>query len=97
MLSRNEELRRRVESLPSELQQWRQQSERVLDLNAHFSKLQALGILMDAFVQHQRELLNALQPQGDQEVFRGQAYHLIQEIIKMQNVWDFFRSECSPG
>jgi hypothetical protein len=90
---RREELARRVEGLPTEVDGWRQRSEQQLDMNAHFSQIQALEILVAALVARQRELLVQLDPQGDPEGFRTVALDLVREIIRSQKVWDFFRDK----
>jgi hypothetical protein len=93
LVLRREELARRVEALPAELTEWRKRSVDELDMNAHFSQIQALEILVGALVVKQRALLDGLDPEGEPEEFRVAALELVQEIIKTQRVWDFFRDK----
>jgi hypothetical protein len=93
MLNRREELHRRVEALPREVKDWQDRCQAVLDLNAHYSQLQAIDILMAGYVAKQRDLLKDLKTDGDLEVFRTKAFELVEAIIKAQEVWDFFREK----
>ncbi len=90
---RREELRRRVEALPNEVAAWQQLTQTDLDSNAHFSQLQAIGVLMGLFAEQQGVLLGGLDPAGDQTVFQTNAHGLVNSIIKAQGVWDFFRDK----
>jgi hypothetical protein len=90
---RREELRRRVEALPEEVATWQQRTQNDLDSNAHFSQLQAIGIVMDVFAERQGELLGALDPTGDPKAFQDAALELVGSIIRAQGVWDFFRDK----
>lgn len=90
---RKEEFRRRVESLPSEIQTWKTRTTAELDRNAHFSQINAIEILMNAFVDRQRSLLNQLNANGDAAAFKQTGFELVKEIIKSQKVWDFFRDK----
>jgi hypothetical protein len=90
---RREELRRRVEALPDEVAQWKQRTQNDLDSNLHFSQLQAIGILVETFVQQQSELLNQLDPAGDSAAFHDSALKLLQSIRGSQHAWDFFRDK----
>jgi hypothetical protein len=93
VILRREELARRVDSLPAEVSGWTDRSKQDLDMNAHFSQLEALGVFMGALVDRQRVLLDALDPNGAADEFRVTALNLVQEIIKGQRVWDFFRDK----
>ncbi len=93
LVSRREELRRRVDQLPKEVDDWKARSAQELDFNAHYSQVEAIGVLMEAHVERLRALLKQLDAQGDPEAFRATAFALIQEIIKSQRVWDFFRDK----
>jgi len=93
LVLRREELARRVEALPDELAGWRKRSRDELDMNAHFSQIQALEILIGALVAKQRRLLDDLDSEGEPEGFRVTAFELVQEIIKTQGIWDFFRGK----
>ena len=90
---RREELARRVDALPAEVQGWSDRARNELDMNAHFSQLEALSVFVGALVDRQRALLQNLQPDGGGEPFRATAFDLVREIIKTQRVWDFFRDK----
>ena len=91
---RRDEFARRVEALPKEVSSWKERTTAELDdMNAHFSQLEALEVLMNALVERQRTLLETLNPNGDVEQFRVGALSLVQEVIKSQRVWDFFRDK----
>lgn len=91
LLNRYEGLRRRVEALPTEVDGWKTRSTQQLDLNAHFSQLGALEILMSGYIERQRSLLADLDPLSDAEQFAVKAFQLTNVIIKSQGVWDYFR------
>jgi hypothetical protein len=90
---RKEELRRRVASLPGEVIRWTDRARKELDENLHFSQLQALKILMDAITKDQLEMVQALKPEGDEGEFLRQSLDLVDEIIRAQGVWDFYRDK----
>ncbi len=90
---RREELRRRVEALPREVKDWQARASNDLDSNLHFSQLQAIGVLMDAFAGQQGDLLTAMNPGGDPLAFQEAAFALVKKIISSQRVWDFFRDK----
>jgi hypothetical protein len=90
---RARELSRRVEALPAEVSTWRNRSQNELDMNVHFSQLQALAIFVDALVSKQRALLDALDPEAEPGAFGSTGLQLINEIIKSQRMWDFFRDK----
>jgi hypothetical protein len=93
LLGRLQELRRHVDALPNEVQAWKDRSQKDIDMEAHFSQIQALGVLMSAFEKRQRALLDQLQALPDSEPARLKAFELVQEIIKAQKIWDFFRDK----
>jgi hypothetical protein len=93
LLGRREELRRRVEALPKEIEAWRARSINQLDLQAHHSQLEAIQVLMAEYTNRQQMRLNDLDPGGDAETFRREAWALIKDVIKAQEVWDFFRDK----
>jgi hypothetical protein len=93
MSVRLEELRRRVESLPTELAAWRDRTKAGLDLEVHSSQLDAISVLMDAFSQQQTGILRLLDPAGQSGVFQTHAVSLVTSIIASQRVWNFFRSK----
>jgi hypothetical protein len=90
---RREELGRRVEALPEEVKRWRVLSTTSLDMDVHFSQLLALEVLVEALVDKQRAALQDLDPEGSPEAFSTAAFDLVQQIIKSQRVWDFFRDK----
>jgi len=90
---RKQELRRRVEALPHEVADWKQRTQNDLDSNLHFSQLQAISILVDAFAQKQSELLDQLDPAGDSAAFQDVGLELLQSIRSSQRAWDFFRDK----
>jgi hypothetical protein len=90
---RVEELRRRIASLPAELSGWKVRSKEVVDKRPHFYQVKALDEMMSAFVQNQNELLKALKPQGNPDVFLADSRALLVEIMRSQSVWDFYREK----
>jgi hypothetical protein len=93
LAARREELHRRVEALPVEVETWQTRARDLPDYNANFSQVQAVGILMGALVARQRELLKGLDATGPPAAFGTASLSLVSEIIKSQKVWDFFRSK----
>lgn len=87
------ELRRRVEALPKEINEWRKRTVDVVDMNVHFTQIQALEILIDEYVKRQRALLDQLQQAANSNQFHGLTLQLIGEIIRAQRAWDFFRDK----
>jgi len=90
---RKEELRRRVNGLPAEVDAWRKSTQTVLDYNAHSSQLEAIKTLVDVFTKEQKVLLQGLDPQGDVAAFESNAFDLVQNVIRSQKMWDFFRDK----
>ena len=90
---RKQELKRRVESLPSEVKAWRDATEAQVDKNAHFSQLQAIEILTKAFVDQQTTMVSQLNPAGDAEAFKIGCLSLVSNVIRAQKSWDFFRDK----
>jgi hypothetical protein len=87
--ARVEELRRRVEALPAEVEDWLERATSEVDFYAHHSQMNALSILMKGLFDKQR-----LQVQGLDAAspgFPDAAYPVITEIIRVQKLWDFFR------
>jgi len=93
LILRKEELKRRVEALPAEVKAWQEWSVGTLDMNAHYSQIQALAVLMETFEGTQRALLQRLDTAGNAEDFQATALQLVREIIRSQQVWDFFRDK----
>lgn len=90
---RKEELRRRVEALPVEVQAWKDRTVNDLDSNLHFSQLQAIGVLAQTFTEQQQALLAQLDPAGDAVIFQNLALELVKSIIRSQRTWDYFRDK----
>jgi hypothetical protein len=90
---RKEELHRRVEALPREVGAWKKQTLNDLDSNLHFSQVQAISILVDAFTEQQRTFLGQMDPDGDALAFQNVMLDLIKSIIRSQRMWDFFRDK----
>lgn len=93
MALRKAEFRRRVEAIPKELDDWNAKASAVLDLNAHFSQLQAIQTLMNIFIDRQRELIDGLRADGDPTEFLDRVSDVVGQILRSQFVWDFFRSK----
>jgi len=94
MLSlRKQELERRVENIPNEVNAWKEATEAEVDLNAHFSQLRAVELLMNAFLQEQRTIIAGLDPAGDVDDFNKGCFDLVKSVIKSQKAWDFFRDK----
>ena len=88
-----EELRRRVASLPSELSRWQSRAKAELDMNIHLSQLRALDNLVAAFTKDQLEMVEALNPQGNRGQFLQRGFDVVNEIIRAQGIWDFYREK----
>lgn len=93
MSLRREELRRRVKTLPDEVAAWKKWTTDALDMDAHFSQLAAIAVLMEVFGQQQTDLLQQLSPASGAAAFETSAFTLVKSIIQSQRVWDFFRSK----
>jgi hypothetical protein len=63
--------------LPSEIKAWRQRTVNELDMNAHYSQLEAIATLMAEFGKRQDALLDNIDPGEDAEAFRMSALDLI--------------------
>ena len=88
-----EELRRRVASLPSELSRWQSRAKAELDMNIHLSQLRALDNLVAAFTKDQLEMVEALNPHGNRGQFLQRGFDVVNEIIRAQGIWDFYREK----
>lgn len=88
---RVEELRRRVEALPAEVEAWRLRALNDVDTQLHASQLAAISTLMKLQVDQQRVTLAALVPGAAD--FENQSDQLVQQIIAAQAIWDFFRDK----
>ena len=93
MTLRKQELRRRVEALPSEVRSWRQTTKDELDQNAHFSQVRAIEILMTSFVTDLRARIDALAPGGPATAFSQASFDLVLQLIRAQECWDYFREK----
>jgi hypothetical protein len=90
---RREELRRRVEALPREVEAWRGFTTTALDMDVHFSQLNAISTLMEVYVEEQRAMLDAVGPGSPPAYFQADGFELIKLITNAQHVWDFFRDK----
>lgn len=90
---RREELQRRVDALPAEVSEWSARATAEIDMNVHFSQLAALKVFIDALVDKQKTLMAGLDPSGDVEAFRSTAFQVVDQVIKSQRAWDFFRDK----
>ncbi len=88
-----EELRRRVSAIPTEVYYWQTRARTILDMDVHFSQIEAVKILMDVFKDGQADLINGLQPAGGLTEYLDQSSELVNQILRSQFVWDFFRSK----
>lgn len=90
---RKRELARRIENIPAEVAAWRAATQTQLDLNAHFSQLEAIETLTNAIVDEQRAQIKDLDPAGDTDAFQQHSFNLIKSLTRAQKAWDFFRDK----
>jgi hypothetical protein len=93
LLLRKQELSRRIENLPAEVQAWKTATANEIDKNAHFSQLRAIEVLANAFFEEQRTMVVGLDPSGDVEAFNVSCLNLVRSVIRAQKAWDFFRDK----
>lgn len=91
LILRRQELSRRVENLPAEVEVWKTATEDEVDKNAYFSQIRAIEVLMKAFVSEQRTMLADLDPSGNFEPFNVGSLNLIRSVIRAQKVWETSR------
>jgi hypothetical protein len=91
--ARWQELRRRVAVLPTEVDTWREDAKKVLDMQAHTSQLEAIRTITSALVNDQENALKALDPKGAVAAFESDNFALVKKIIKAQRIWNFFREK----
>jgi hypothetical protein len=88
------ELRRRVDALPDEVAARQERTkDHDLDMNLHYSQLQALQVLMTTYFEQQRKLLEALDAAANPGKFAIDALALVKGIIDSQRIWNFFRTK----
>ena len=92
-LLRKHELSRRVENLPQEVKNWRAATEAEVDLNAHFSQLQAIEVLTNALVDQLRTKVGSLDTNASAETFNVACLDVVKNIIRAQKSWNFFRDK----
>lgn len=85
------ELARRAESLPNEVAAWKTATSTIVDLNAHFSQLRAIELLVSTMTGPQIAAASALDPAGDPSAFHRAALKLTMDVAKAQGIWDYFR------
>lgn len=90
---RKEELGRHVENIPLELAAWQTAAKTVLDMNAHFNQLEAIGTLVNVYVTRQKIAVKGLSVDGDPLLFQQASFALLQDIVRAQRAWDFFRDK----
>jgi hypothetical protein len=88
---RAEELRRRVDALPREVEEWRVATLGEVDKQLHASQMAAIAKSMELLVDEQKRLFEALDPA--KATFEDDAFELVKLIIKSQRVWDFYRDK----
>lgn len=88
---RLEELRRRVEALPKEVDAWRLSALNHVDRQLHASQMAAIAILIEVLVEEQKKVLDTLSPPP--EDFETKSFALVKLINKAQRAWDFFRDK----
>lgn len=93
LIIRKQELSRRIENLPGEIQAWKTATANEVDKNAHFSQLRAIEVLVNTFVDEQRTMIVGLDPSGEVEAFNVNCLNLVRSVIRTQKVWDFFRDK----
>jgi hypothetical protein len=86
------ELQRRVTALGEELRRWKDRVTNAPGMNIHFSQIKALSTLMEAFLRSQQQVVDALNPQ-DKDQFLGRILDAVEEIIRAQGVWDYYRDK----
>jgi hypothetical protein len=91
--TRRLELQRRLDALPKEVEEWVTRTQQQIDYNSHYSQIQALKIMMDTMLARQKKLLEKLSLIKETADFERTLFSLIIEIIKVQQIWDFFRDK----
>ena len=90
---RLEELRRQVDALPREIAGWMARSRPDAAMKVHHTQLTAIKALMDAMLEVQKVQVGQLSPAaGD---FATTALQITREVIRVQQVWEFFRDQLS--
>lgn len=90
---RTEELRRRVESTPPEVKAWDERTRNIIDMNLHYSQMQAIAVLVSAFHDQQVALLAAMNPAIPGAAFEDACHEVVRAIVAGQRAWNFFRSK----
>jgi hypothetical protein len=73
---RKQELQRRVDALPAEVGRWLARGSNEPELKIHFSQLQSLNVLMQAFTVQHLAMLGSLKPNGGAANFLQQSSQL---------------------
>jgi hypothetical protein len=84
-------LSRRVASLSSELEAWVKWAAAGSTLERNFSQIEALDYFMRALCKLNEDGVNALNPDGDVDVFLSGALDLGANVVKSHVTWNFFR------
>ncbi len=91
VLLRVQELKRRVEELPREIEAWNKRTENLDAFKPHFSQVRAIGFLMEALQTRQTDRTKVVPAKPDE--VGAWALALVTDIIAAQKVWDFFRDK----
>lgn len=90
---RRVELKRRVDALPTELDEWKERTLEEVDKNAHFTQVQTIDALLRVSVDKQQAIVSSLAGAADAAEFTTKSFELIQMINRAQTVWDYFRDK----
>src|SRR4051812_24143471 len=90
---RKRELERRTVDLPREVEDWQNRIKNVLDENIHWSQMQAIKALMDAYKAAQDDILAQFPPATDKTGSEDALFKLLNAIVAAQRAWNFFRSK----
>jgi hypothetical protein len=91
LIAKHQILSRRIASLPSELDSWRERAAAGNTLQKNFSQIEALYYFMHTLCRLNEDSFSALDPAGNADVFLSGALDLAANMIKSHTVWDFFR------
>jgi hypothetical protein len=85
------DLGRRIESLPREVEAWRQAAGRNTGgAGIHAKQLEAIQLMMDERIAKERSLLSALQAVADPVARAEQVLALAEDIAHVREVWNIF-------
>jgi len=87
------DLQRRVNALPVEVSAWVKRSSASEPMKVHHTQLKALKALMDTMLEGQTAQVQKLSASAAD--FPVRALQITGEVIRVQQIWDFFRNELS--